>query len=327
MQYKAGLLTIVLLLCGCRKDISGSYIATGKNTVCWLQLVRTPDNHLTGQITFSTLTAAGSIERKGTPITGAINEDDVTLTMPTVLGFQTGSLAGTLQGNKLTLTGAEEAPLVLVRSDLVQYEQQVKKLEDQSQLILAAKQAAAIRQDNANALHGLVKSIKTTIEGIQTFNVSADTHLQRLPLAENGYRSITQKVSAYVDREKRLAGNPEASVARGQLAVAAYQASLETGDIHNATDTLKSTVQSDVQPLAASATKLKQLCDVIPAPNELTQVQESERVDACKNLLPAISQLFKKYEALQAALSRVEDMYVQERDSQRQLLTTADRLK
>jgi hypothetical protein len=37
-------LTTLCLLAGCHRNISGSYLAKDPNTVCWLQLVRTPDN-------------------------------------------------------------------------------------------------------------------------------------------------------------------------------------------------------------------------------------------------------------------------------------------
>ena len=51
-----GLLTVGLLAAsGCRREISGTYLATDPNGAVWLQLVRTPDNHLTGQLAISTL--------------------------------------------------------------------------------------------------------------------------------------------------------------------------------------------------------------------------------------------------------------------------------
>ncbi len=48
-------LAALILLSGCKKDVSGSYLANDKVAVCWLQLVRTPDNHLTGQMVSSVL--------------------------------------------------------------------------------------------------------------------------------------------------------------------------------------------------------------------------------------------------------------------------------
>jgi hypothetical protein len=51
----ASLLSALALasIAGCRKDISGGYLASDQHSVVWLQVVRTADNHLTGSLASS----------------------------------------------------------------------------------------------------------------------------------------------------------------------------------------------------------------------------------------------------------------------------------
>jgi hypothetical protein len=44
------ILAAVVLLTACQRSISGTYLVSDQASVVWLELVRTPDNHLTGQL-------------------------------------------------------------------------------------------------------------------------------------------------------------------------------------------------------------------------------------------------------------------------------------
>ena len=73
---------------------------------------------------------------------------------------------------------------------------------------------------------------------MHNFSVEADGHLARFPGAEDRYRAVTTKMAQYVNREGDLSGNPNASVARSQLGVAATQVSLATDQLHNTAQSL-----------------------------------------------------------------------------------------
>jgi hypothetical protein len=68
-----------LAMSGCQREISGKYIAKFSNGVYWLQLVRTPDDHLTGQLETSSLGKDGKIERNSVSVAGAVNAGNVTI--------------------------------------------------------------------------------------------------------------------------------------------------------------------------------------------------------------------------------------------------------
>src|SRR5579863_8804241 len=108
-------LAAVTVLAGCHANISGSYLATDQSSVAWLQVVRTPDNRLTGQLAASILKPDGSIEQNSISVTGAVDGENVTLSGSGFLGLQSFVLSGTLNGDTLTLTGAQSIPVSFKR--------------------------------------------------------------------------------------------------------------------------------------------------------------------------------------------------------------------
>ena len=66
-----GALALVLMV-GCQRNISGSYLAGDKSAVVWLQVVRTPDNHLTGQMAANALKPDGTIDKIQRPSLGLL---------------------------------------------------------------------------------------------------------------------------------------------------------------------------------------------------------------------------------------------------------------
>lgn len=323
----------ILLLAGCQQDISGAYLASDQNAVCWLQLVRTPDNHLTGQLDASVMKPDGSIERDSIPVTGAADGDTVSLTGSRFLGLQSVMLSGTLQRNVLTLTGsqslsAQAIPVTLTRSSLTEYQHQVSELNARAQGIVRAKaevqEAARLNQARANFL----AQIDQTIANMGHFDSAADVHLARFPGAEKGYEAVTAKVAAYVMRERELAGNPNASVARGQLSVAATQASFATDQMHDQGQSLESALQVNVKPIGDKLGTLEEGCRTLAAnTDKLSANQNQEDSAACERLTAAAVPFRQKYAAMAAGLAHLDWIYGDEHGKQQQLLQEAERLQ
>lgn len=321
----------VVLLSGCQRDISGTYMTNDKGGVWWLQLVRTPDNHLTGQLTTSLLGEDGKVQRNTVSVTGAVDAEEVTISS-TPFGFQVFILSGTLDRNKLTLTGMGPTPIILKRADLSDYQRQVNSLNAQSGAIVAAKGAIVAAKNEANArlqsakaLQYFVSQTSQTVEEMQSFDSEVEGHLSRLPSFEAKYRAVTERVADYVSRERQSAGDPRASVARGQLGVAANQAAIETYQLHNSEMSFRSSLEGSVQPLIASADGLERACRVAASPGELTPAQDNERTAACQNLSAAIVPFRKEFQAIASGLAHAEQVYVQERSAQQGLLQSANR--
>jgi hypothetical protein len=98
---------------------------------------------LTGQFVELTLQPDGKVDQKNGTFGGAIDGETMILSIAGIFGMQAGTLSGNLDGNKLTLTGPQSAPVVLNRADFDEYQDEVKALNAKSQHILAAKNQQA----------------------------------------------------------------------------------------------------------------------------------------------------------------------------------------
>jgi hypothetical protein len=317
---------VFVLLTGCKKDISGTYLTSDNSTVLSLQLVRTPDNHLTGQLAASVMKPDGSIDRNSAPITGAVDGENVTLSGSRLFGLQTLTLSGTLEGDKLTLTGVEPTPMILTRSTLTQYQAQVAALDARSQSILALRTAAMSRERTEQAQKNFVAQIDQLITKMQRFDAAADVNLSRLPNVEKGYQAITVKMNGYVERERQLAGDSNASNTRSQLSNAATQASFVTDQVHNQGQSLQWTFDNNVKPIAAEVTNFEQRCQTVTA-NDLTPAEVDAIKAACGRLTNAAPLFHEKYNAMVAGLAHLEQVYTNESKAQQALLQTADKLQ
>jgi len=284
-----GALAVVLLV-GCHRSISGAYLASDKSAVVWLQVVRTPDNHLTGQIAATALKPNGSIEQNSASVIGVVDGENVTIQGSRFFGLESFVLSGTLNGNVLTLTGAQSVPLSFTRSTPAEFQAKVAELNARSQTISQAKAAAQTQLRTLEAQRKYVAEIDLLVGRMQQFDSQADVHLGRFPAAEKGYEGITAKVAAYVARERQLAGNPNGAAARGQLSVAANQASIQTEQMHNQGESLLSSLKMDVKPMADESATLAQQCRALSQnTGSLTRAEVQNVNAACVRLESAVT--------------------------------------
>ena len=136
---------------------------------------------------------------------GAANGNNISLSA-TQWGIQVLAMSGTAGWNRLTLTGGfsggQPNTMVLVRSDLSDYQSAVDRLNERSKDILTTRAAAANHQQ--------------AIRRMQRFDAEADVELGKFPGVEHWFQEITAKMGEYLEKERRLAGSLNASVARSQ---------------------------------------------------------------------------------------------------------------
>lgn len=319
---------MLCLLTGCRSNISGSYMASDQSTVCWLQLVRTPDNRLSGQITYATVTKDGQIQRNSVAVTGAVDGDNVTISGSKFLGFDTFTFSGVQHGNYLTLTGAEATPMTLRRATLAEYQSQEAALQAQSQKIIAAKLDEGERAKAFQHQRDFVAEVSALIGKMDTFERAADVHLGRFPNAERAYGAITDRMKTLVARQRQLAGNENAGVARGQLSVAVTQTSLQTDQLHNQGESLQSALEGNIQPLVNESANLEQQCGAATsgAPTPFTPEELQNVRNVCDRLNAAVGPFRAKFNAMSSGLAHLEDVYRQEERTQQTLIQESDRM-
>ena len=152
-------LSVLCLLCACHRNISGSYLASDNGAVCWLEVVRTPDRHLTGQLASSVLKPDGQIEQTAATVTGAIDGENVTISGSGFLGLSEFTLSGTLDWNTLTLTGAQPIPISFKRATVGEFQSAESALNTRSQAILKEKADADAQQKMIEAQKNFVATI------------------------------------------------------------------------------------------------------------------------------------------------------------------------
>ena len=319
---------MLCLLIGCHSNVSGAYLANDQSTVCWLQLVRTPDNHLSGQITYATVTKEGQIQRNSVAVTGAVDGDNVTISGNKFLGFDTFTFSGVQHGSYLILTGAEATPMTFKRATLTEYQAQESALQAQSKKIIAAKLDAGERAKAFQHQRNFVAEVSALIGKIDDFERAADVHLGRFPNGERAYVSITDRMRALVARQRLLIGNENAAVARNQLSVQISQTSLQTDQLHNQAQSLQSSLDTNVQPLLNESENLGRQCASVTngsptpfTPDELQSIQ-----GACNRLNAAAGPFRTKINAVSSGLTHLEDVYKQQELAQQALIQESNRL-
>lgn len=333
MRFSSGVLSAcgvlaVILMAGCHSNISGAYLASDNSAVVWLQVVRTPDNHLTGQIASNVLKQDGTIEQDSVSITGAVDGENVTIQGSRFFGLESFVLSGTLSGNVLILTGAQSVPLTFTRSTPAEFQAKVAALNARAKSIIQAKAVAQAQQRTFQAQANFVSQVDQLIRRMARFDSQADVHLGRFPGAEKGYQGITARISAYVARERQLSGNSNAGVARGKLSVAANQASIQTEQMHNQGEALQSSLETDVKPMADESVTLEQQCSTVARSTGSLTPQEIENVKAaCSRLESAVGPFRQKFSAMSAGLAHFEQVYQRERNTQQGLIQESERLE
>jgi len=281
---------------------------------------------VTGQLATVTLGTNGKVTQSSAILNGAASGNDFVLSAST-FGLQTIALSGSLAGDRLTLTGGAPGTLLLVRSDLKEYQKEVAALQAKSHQMLVAKAAEAARLDSQQSTEKYTSEVDRVIEQMHQFISVGDMHLRRFPGAEEQLHAITAKMNEYVNRERQLAGNPDAGVARSQLVVAANQASLVTNQAGISIDALRSSLAVNVQPIIVHLTNLEQACRGKNPPGVFTAEQNAALNAACDRLFRADGPYRQKLEAVTRGLAEVEELYAKERKAQDRLLLTAQQLQ
>lgn len=191
----------------------------------------------------------------------------------------------------------------------------MRELDGQAKRILATK-----------ANEEFLAEIAQTISRMQEFESEVDLHLSKFPGAEEVLHAVTAKVSEYVDRERRLVGNPQAAVARGQLDVEANQASITTSQFRNSAQSLIASLETSVQAITRETGSLSLRCQSTNPP-DLTPEQIQARKVRCDQFSSAQDPYRQKLEAIKRGLLHIEHVYAEESNAQANLLQAADRLR
>ncbi len=321
-------------LVGCGdKSASGTYIAEFTNAAWLLQLVETPDRHLTGQL--ETVTDVdGKIETASYAVSGAVegNNIAVSLNAPVILS-QPISASGTFTSSEITLTGMlgsrEPVTHVFKRGAVEKFHSLVQAINAQAATIQAAKATKAANEKAAKERKEFVAGVEYLLQRMGHFGDAVDAATPKLTAASKRYRDITSKMGEYLDRERALAGNRNAGLARSQLVVTMNQGPIATNQLHIDVQQIQIDYNNNAVPLMELVERAYQTCAVAPGTTQESSLAAGaiDPGSACRKLLGAHDNFAEKYNAITTALNRVEMAYRDELAKQERLMAEAQRIQ
>lgn len=329
--YGAFLCSLIVLAAPALADgLSGTYVGKGSNGAFLIQIVETPDGHLTGRYEQVVLQSNGKIEDMNATITGAADGQTVVVTIKPS-EFLAGSMAasGTIEGRLLHLTGGGNGSsfaLNLVRSDEADFRTQVAALTDQERQINDARMRQEAAQRQAKLEADQLANLRSLTERMDAFTRKADADLAKFAPVEQRYQYVTHRMRGALAREQSIYGGGQASVARGQISVAINQAAIQANQIHISVQSAYREFDYAASQLMREFAGASQGCrgahpvtDTTPAP-----VGRDAWNAACLRFFDSARPFQQRVSDLRVAFAQVEAVWDSERREQDQIVQASN---
>jgi hypothetical protein len=305
--------TALMLLSSCRSQhVSGTYIASTPTDVTLLQLVETPDHHVTGRMEDFASAADGTINNVVMRVDGAVDGSELTLIMKPLAFAEAGITASaTLGFNSLTLA-ARGSTVTLQRSDLSAYQEAVNSIASNAARARQAKyehdQAAAASAARAQVLAEAQAQSASLQHDLDQFDGTLnrlggyyDAALAKLEPVDGHYRSITGRMQNLLGRS--LATTRSGDFQRGQ-----YSYTISTG--LNATETLHEQVQTVATNVGAADSQVNSQWASLSA--RCAAITDPGAAARCKALGDSYAAIGPHRAALAERLRALEGIYQDE---------------
>lgn len=314
-------------------DSSGAYISRFTNAVELLQLVETPDHRITGQLQAVIHTGDGNVENDSYVVSGAADGLNVTLMLKlNALLSNPVTESGTFDGSKLELTGqlagGQPRTLIFAKSTPAEFLAAADAIRAQAGRARLQKAMIEAQQRQEKQRQDFISATNQLIARIQHFEAASDALLPKLPKMAQRYHAISSNMYAYYNRERTLAGNPAAGLARSQIALTISQASLATDQIHNQVQLTQWDFENNIVPVANQVNAAVQTCtQVHPSTHENPLASTDTEVNSvCMQLKGMENGFWSEYDAAKKALANVEAVYRQEHKYQQGLVEASSRI-
>lgn len=330
---------LCLVLTACSRNASGEYVGNSTTSVVRLQLVETPDKHLSGQMDVAILKPDGTIVSETLKIAGTTDGNKLSLTAsapPVPLG-PVFNLSGTIGWNSLDVTASGGNGLLktvtLKPGNVDEYNTALSALQKKSASIRVARAEAQRREEQKKAeaqayreklnrevkevqdKHALARRIQLLCDRMERFDKAASATLQRFPTIEAKYRTITSKVQKFFEHDQMLAGDSNASYTRSEIRYQMGNGLYATGQLHFEVQSLQSDFNNRIASEMKAVRTVKADCDSL-AKDPILQ-------PACQrfnSLYPTYAEVFAQ---VGHGLTKLEATYQTELEKQKSLQTAA----
>jgi len=299
------------------------------------RLVETQGGKLAGQVESVKLNEKGTIADISGSIDGVTDGKNINFTVvPSLIPINI-TVAGTRDGDNLTLTasilGVPPTTRIYTPSDLATFQRLSADLRNKSQSILTDKAAAATQEKQAMQQQKFTAEVETLVSRIEDINPRLDIFLSKLPTIEQQYQAITAKEQSYYGKVNSVAGSSGNNVAisinhgavlaqrDNQIIVAMNQGVVATNQIHTQVQSVQYELNSKIPPLTNEVLQKRQGCD--------DYAKNGISIPECDKLKNVGLTYAKKLVAVEKKLEALEHTYNAELAAQQNLVAKAEQMQ
>lgn len=333
-------------------DISGVYVGGGPNTARLLQIVQNNERHLSGRFEETNLKADGTIDRNSAAIVGDVSGENIVFSFKPFAPLPMEVTAsGTVKGDRIVVSLSGLGVFgqgTLEQSDMASYQAKVDALVAQGRQIAAQRAAAAAKEQEQRAIAEArqqeqraaaaamqretderSRQIRETLSFMARagdWQRALDDRAKSLADVGTRYRSITEKMRGYLDRQRKLPIINATSYERTQLSQTIEQGVAASESLHDsvvdrrqAFDSTRSNIMREVEEVRSRCRTARKPTAEQPVPSD-----QAEWHSTCIQALDTLPSLLAKLDRTANSYQQAEAVYRQEAATQRQIAKTAD---
>jgi hypothetical protein len=314
-------------------DVTGTYVARFTNASKMLQLVQTPAGTLSGQYEEAIVNQQGELQEQSFAVDGAANGNKITITIrPGVLSTVV-SMFGSLDGDTLVIdSGFSDGSAhseTYKRDDSRAFAVQVEALRGLSQKVQTGIATAQAQDKAAREEQAFMTGLVALLRDLESFNATAEERLGMIKASGDRYPATTEKMSAALDYEKRIAGIQQASLKRSQIAVQLSQAEVQSETAHTSLRLEEDQLSDRIKGLGQRAQTAVMRCKLIdPAlPSNVSIVETPNNIEHCRHLIDVERDFINNARMEATAVGDLEARYAAEERKEKAIVAEAEHIE
>src|SRR5579871_578924 len=301
----ATLMAALLATTAIASPVSGVYVGAFSDRVELVQIVRTPDQRLSGRIEEAMLGSDGAVQDTSVAMDGAADGSQITLSPKSGLlsGFG-GSVTGLLEGDQLELSW-QGGHMTLRRGTASDFDGAVAVLRMRAANIVSARNAAAAAQARAEQAQSLRRSAQQLSAQLDDLETATPRVLATLRAIEDRYSVFVEAIQHERRQERVFAAIGGNGAAAGSAGAEAAALTVQMTSLHVAFISLRGQANSGVQPLLQELSSIETACGNDPVSDGGPDPCRS--VDSQKSRLAAqLGTLRQAFDEAEAAYNRAD---------------------
>lgn len=286
-------------------SVSGLYIAHYSDGVAMLQIIETPDHHISGNLRMVAVKKEGELVRTSYTIVGAVDGQNISMKL------QSGSpITAVATANGIRVVGLGGSASLFQPGDLDEFERQVAALQSVSKAALDQKAEQSQRAKFMTDVNDATASMTRLL-------ASSDKLTQALASTQTRLRNITKQMAEYLRKAHSLAGNTnsKAEDARAGYIQKVGEGPYATASLQFEFQNLRTQFDEKQTSTFNRTTVLEKAC------------KQVNGVSACKKFSEILPSYRARYATMEQSLTGWSTVYQQEKLEQDRIAKEADAMQ